>query len=265
MSENGEANERKVRVLSAGTKARNNAHRYYADCEQTNKTNQMQISALRTNGRHSDNLLMRAMQLDRPIFADGSLNMMGASSLSRTSASRHIAEKFEDPVPDMVQNTPGVLLSRGAVPSVIPGKYPFQMPDSKDWSAAATRKRELKQALAALETEIKTNETAVFSQTKFTVPDPKASAIFAQDPNRSTAKFTQVIKQGSNVLGSSFKWSGTQSKSVNVEKFAWPQTYAHSFGSWPVGSTKYGMLSHECDVPGGSVFVNKEAIKKKRR
>jgi hypothetical protein len=128
------------------------------------------------------------------------------------------------------------------------------------------RHKELKEALQSLEDEIKFNEMSLLSKTKSTLPDPAAAATsFVQDPNAPTAKFTSVIKSGSHVLGSSFKWRGTQTKSLNVEKFAWPQAYDHSFSSWPVGSTKYGELSHECDVPGGSVYVKKGLGGKKKR
>ena len=254
--------------VDAAARAQIKVLRHYAEQEQTVKVNQLQLDAMRRSGRHSTNLLMRAMQLERPIFADGTVASMGssASSLSRTSATRYVPNYQEPPAEDLVNGGPGELLSRGAVPSVVPGRYSFTgVPDSKDWSAAAARQKELKQALSALEEEIKATETTLMSKTKNTEPDPSAGTVFVQDPNVETSKHTPVIKSGSRVLGSSFKWSNTQSKSLNVEKFAWPATYDHTFKSWPVGATKYGELSHECDVPGGSIYVKHGLGGKKKR
>jgi hypothetical protein len=115
--------------------------------------------------------------------------------------------------------------------------------------------------LAALEAEMQVNKTSLLCNTRATFDDPASSATFVQDPNVSTSKNTQVIKAGSNVLGSSFRWRNTQTKSLNVEMFDWPAEYEPRY----IGSTKYGALTAELDVPGGSVFINKNAPKKKNR
>lgn len=258
----------KRQPLSAAARSKIETLRHYAILESTAKANSLQIEALRRSGKHSTNLLMRAMQLDKPIFADGTIaSLDSSSSLARTSATRHIATLHEPPMEDYVNGGAGVLLSRGAVPSVIPGKYVFGgVPETKDWSTAAARQKELKEALQTLEAEISSNESALMTKTKWEAADPATTkTTFTQDPNSASAKFTPVIKGGSQVLGSSFKWRGTQCKSANVESFAWPSTYDHRYSSWAVGATKYGMLSHECDVPGGSVYIKHGTGGKKKK
>jgi len=266
MSENGDADapparvRGQPRVFSAATRARNQALRYYATKEQMEKTHAVLINGIRHKGKTSDNLLLRAMMMDKPIFADGTFDgSLSGSLLAQTSASRFVSDIKPEPVPDLVNGGSGVLLSRGAVPSVVPGKHAFAgVPDSKDWEAAAKRQGELKTALAALESEMHANKTALFGNTKSTFDDPASSGTFVQDPNVATSKNTQVIKGGSNVLGSSFQWRNTQTKSLNVEKFDWPPEYEPRY----IGSTKYGALTHELDGPGGNVFINKNAVKK---
>jgi hypothetical protein len=131
MSENGdEAPPPRVRgqprVFSAATRRRNSALRYYSEKEQMEKTHQVLINGLRQKGKTSENLLVRAMMLEKPIFGDGTMgSAVSESLLAKTSATRYIPDSKPVTIPDLVNGESGVLLSRGAVPSVIPGKYAF--------------------------------------------------------------------------------------------------------------------------------------------
>lgn len=252
------------RVLDPTTRAQQQVHRFYAEVESMRKANQMQVEGLRSSGRQSENLLRRAMQLDSPVFSQQSI-LAGSSSSApmRTSSTRHIASEEKEMVEDLVGGgalCSGVLLSRGAVPSVIPGKYSALagVGTPSDWAAAAHRQKELKVALRELEEEMKASEASVMSQTRAISDGTLSATKFTHsDTANPITNLVTVIKPGSNVMGSSFRWQGTQAKSLKEEQFSWPSDYEHKFSSWPVGATKYGPLSHECDVPGGSVYVQR--------
>lgn len=220
------------------------------------KGNLMQIDAIRSSGRHSENLLRRAMQLE--VAGSSSSASLRASS----SSLLYTGSEEETVVEDLVSGGAGVLLSRGAVPSVIPGKYSTLgggVTTPSDWAAAAQRQKELKVALRELEAEMKANEASVLSHTQAISDGVLSGTKFTHSDtaNPSLQNLVTVIKPGSNVTGSSFRWQGTQAKSLKEEQFSWPSDSDHRFSSWPVGATKYGELSHECDVPGGSVYVQR--------
>jgi hypothetical protein len=115
MSENGDADappprvRGQPRVFSAATRARNLALRYYANKEQMEKTHQVLINGLRQKGKQSDNLLLRAMMMDKPIFADGTLDgTLSGSLLAQTSATRFVPDLKPEPMPDLVNGGSGV-------------------------------------------------------------------------------------------------------------------------------------------------------------
>jgi len=273
---------RPVRVLTKQQQEVLRVSRFAVESEQTKKTNQMLIDALRHNGKGADNLILRVMQMQTAPFAETAAASSSSSSSYKSSSTRSSIRGTDPSSEDLVNPGSNKLLSRGASPSSIPALYPTIYPTSKDWTEAERRHRELQEELAQLDAEVakhkkEISSTSTLSSSMAAMTTGGGSGGVFQSTVRMPLpepKKMQLYPQA-RVLGSAFKWKGVMDRSLKEEHFAWPTSKLadpvgeqedYRFGGYPVTNTQYGGCSKECDLPGGSVFVEKgkTGFKKKR-
>ena len=267
---------RSVPVPIADLNKKNTEHAFRN--ELANKNNLLVLDALRNNGINSDNSLIRAMQLDKPLFAD---DRFLAASLTTTTVrgangefkTQTIQQPPAKTTRDLVARLPGAaLVSRGVLPSSIPASY-AAYPTTVDWRNAELKHRALQSELDELEDTIREKEAALRNNSSiagsasgfddsFSSSKMKATFMDTLQKNPRLMAAQLAPKAGSGVWGSSFRWKGLQDESTNERVHCWPDSY--KFGGYPIQKSEYGPNTKECDVPGGSVYIIKGARGRKQ-
>lgn len=204
-------------------------------CELINKEKSLIVEQLRQKAKLSQNPVIRAMHLGRPIFQPiPDDKTMGVSrSLSQDSL--------------VLDNGGQVLLSRGALPSSVHANY-SKLPTMANWADAEARHRELSNELRKLDQSINAKE------------EEMRRKVEEQGSSTNKASSIQIaalsVKPGSSVVGSAFQWQGIGQKSTVRSDYDWPE---ESRTRIPLQASKYGLLTRTCDIPGANTNINHNA------
>ena len=203
--------------------------------EKNIKENRLAIEHFRARAQLSENPLIRTINAGNQID----------TSIIYPS----LEKKKQKPIPNLVEDRAGeLMLSQGPLPHLVHNNYrPSALPTPAVWHEAERRQTELQRELIEIEKSIAMEQQTM--QHKFA-----SSALLKKMPQLSDRSFVAPV------IGSTFKFHTTNDgRSTYGKDFKWHEKDSSRV---VLQNTQYGYCTRICDVPGGNLNINPNAVKK---
>lgn len=186
--------------------------------------------------------LQSSSPLLRTMFMDPNKSVIGLPKIP--------GEKNLTPKINYVNDEGGnFMLSRGPLPSSIPGMYNSHN-SKNDWTSTEKRYKELKNELKVIDGELESKKEFVANKLKAITSE----LLITSPPYALPSLSTQA---GAAILGSGFQWNGIQVTS-NRTDYEWPEQTLSEHHS----SERWGELTKGCNLPQKSLYLRCEPKKK---